>query len=263
MALLRFPRRSKPRNRFAFVFYATEENYAIAVLVFVHLLRGLGMRQDADVLVLHLPLAAEILDKMKRVGIATRRVKPFRHVMNGHYRHSFLKLRIFELVEYDRLIFADADAIPLKSLDYLLSLASAAPIAAARAYWLAQPRWTSALLVVQPSLAQWNRTRPHIETARQTGFYDMDILNHEFAQEIESLPPAAFCLNTEWEDANRPGHFPDPVQAYATVSVVHFTALGKPWSCSTSEARRLRPNAHPLFFDLWEKWWMARDEIFP
>ena len=91
MPLLGFPRRSKPRNRVAFVFYAADENYAIAVLVFVHLLRGLGMRQDADVLVLPLPLAAGILDKMKRLGIATRRVKPFGHVMDDHYRHALTK----------------------------------------------------------------------------------------------------------------------------------------------------------------------------
>jgi hypothetical protein len=135
-------------------------------------------------------------------------------------------------------------------------------VAAPRAYWLPQPYWTSALLVAQPSIACWNRVKPHFAAASQKDYFDMDIISCEFANEIQSLPPTVFCLNSEWEDANRPGFFGDPVEAYSSVSVVHFTALGKPWTYSTAEAKRLRPNAHPLFYDLWDKWRTTRELIF-
>jgi alpha-N-acetylglucosamine transferase len=252
---------AKSGNRLAFVFYATNGDYAIAVMVFVHLLRDLGIRQDADVIVLHLPLAPLILEKMRRMGLLTRLVEPLDNVRHQHYRHSLVKLRVLELAEYDRVLFTDADAIPLNSLDDLLSLPLTDPIAAPRAYWLQQPYWTSALLVVQPSIARWNRIKRHFETASQRNAYDMDLINREFSGEIQSLPPATFCLNSEWEEANRPGFFADPVEAHARVSVVHFTALGKPWTYSTGDVRRLRPNAHPLFYDLWDKWRAAREAL--
>ncbi len=67
--LLRLPKR---RNRLAFAFYATNDEYAVAVLVFVHLLQQLGIRKDADVVVLHLPLAPDLLGMMKRMGIRSK-----------------------------------------------------------------------------------------------------------------------------------------------------------------------------------------------
>jgi hypothetical protein len=272
----------KSRNRLAFVFYATDEDYAVAVLVFVQLLRDLGIRDDADVIVLHLPIGSSIVKKMKQMGIANRVQLPLAPAMaekmkrmgitsrlfetppsvkNAFYRHCFLKLKSFQLVEYDRVLFIDADSIPLKNLDYLLSLQISEPVAAPRAYWLQQPFWTSALFIAQPSDASWARVERHFETADERNSYDMDIINCEFSNEIQSLPPATFCLNTEWEDANQRGLFPDPVEAYDSVAVVHFTAVGKPWTYSTDEVRRLRPNAHPIFYDLWDKWRVTREAI--
>jgi hypothetical protein len=257
-----FLRLPKSSNRLAFAFYATDENYAVAVVVFVYLLRDLGIREDADVIVLHLPLAPPILQKMARMGITTRVVEPFPVARNEYFRHCLVKLRILELADYERVLFIDADAIPLNNLDDLLSLPISEPIAAPRAYWLRQPFWTSALLVAKPSTAAWTRVRRHLETAASTSCYDMDLINREFAHEIQSLPLTSFCLNSEWEDADRPGFFADPVEAYSSVSVVHFTALGKPWAYSTDEVRSLRPNAHPLFYDMWDKWRATREAIF-
>jgi hypothetical protein len=89
----------------------------------------------------------------------------------------------------------------------------------------------------------------------------MDIVNRAFADEIQTLSPATFCLNSEWEEAGRRSFFADPVEACSSVSIVHFTALGKSWTYATSKARRRRPNAHPQFYDLWDKWRTTRDLI--
>lgn len=270
-------------NRLAFVFYATDETYAAAALVFVHLLRELGMRDDADIIVLHLPLASWIVEKMKSMGIKSRPHFPLDsgmtekmrqmgvssrlfgtapNVKKDFYRHCFLKLKCLQLVEYDRILFIDADSIPLKNLDGLLSLPFSEPIAAPRAYWLKQPFWTSALFLARPSNESYARAERHIETANGRDYYDMDILNREFSNEIHSLPETLFCLNSEWIDGNRPGHLADPVEAYDRVSVVHFTAVGKPWQYTTEEVRRRKPNAHPVLFDLWDQWRRAREAIF-
>ena len=35
------------------------------------------------------------------------------------------------------------------------------------------------------------------------------------------------------------------IESYLKLSVIHFSALGKPWFYPTDEVRRLRPNPHP------------------
>jgi hypothetical protein len=252
-------RKPKAQNRFALAFYATDEAHVIAVMVFVHLLRQLGIRSDADVVLLHLPMPPRLMKNANRLGIATRVVRPFEGPGNWWYRHCLLKLRVFELCEYERILYADADAIPLKNLDDLFSFPLYGSLACPRAYWLPQPHWTSALFVAKPSLTCRDRLTPHIEASKlRDDYFDMEIINSEFARDMETLPVTTFCLNSEWEQANRPGFFPGPVEAFESVSVVHFTALGKPWTYTTAEAETLRPNAHPIFYELWEKWRDAR-----
>jgi hypothetical protein len=98
--------------------------------------------------------------------------------------------------------------------------------------------------------------------ARERDFYDMDIVNEEFRNEIRTLPADVACLNSEWEDAERAGALGDFDVTFANIAVVHFSALGKPWSYSPKQARRLRASAHPAFHRLWDIWWSARDEVF-
>lgn len=248
--------------RRAYVFYATNDTYAVAVLVFVRLLRQLGIRGDTDVVVLHLTLSEHLLVMMESMQIVTRRVPAPALVRDRLCRHCLVKLRVLGLTDYERVVYVDADAIPLRPLDHLLELRFAEPLAAPTAYWLPQPCWGSHLLVVKPSAELWARVERRAPSAADRGLHDMDIVNLELGREIHSLPGETACLNSEWEDAGRPGAFGDPQESYARAAVVHFTALGKPWAHTPEDVRRLRPKAHPIFYRLWETWWEARDEIF-
>jgi len=151
--------------------------------------------------------------------------------------------------------------MPLQSLDHLFTLSFREQMAAPRAYWLPQPFVTSLLLVVAPSPGMWNRVERHFGTAYENKHYDMDIINLEFGEETFYLPDEYACLNSEWEDVERPFHFGDPEDSYERIQVVHFTALGKPWWYHPDTVRRLRPRAHPIFYDLWERWWLLREQL--
>jgi len=89
----------------------------------------------------------------------------------------------------------------------------------------------------------------------------MEIINQEFGREIQTLPSGIFSLDSKWEDINRVNFFGEPNEAYTKVSVVHFTSLEKLWSYSTNRVSRIRPNAHPIFYELWETWRRTRMEI--
>jgi len=252
----------RPPRHHAYVFYATNDTYAVAVLVFVQSLKRLGIRDDTDIVVFHLHLSRYLIAKFHEMGVRTRLVPALRYGLPRYYRDCLTKLRIFELDEYERVVYVDADAIPLKSLDPLFDLQFAEPVAAPSAYWLPEQLSGSHLLVVKPSGQLWTRIRRHFPHAMEKRYYDMDIVNLEFGDAIHTLPADIICLNSEWEDVCRPSFFDDPDDACTKVHVVHFTALGKPWSYSPKRARRLRPRAHPFFHELWERWWQTREELF-
>ncbi len=243
-----------------YAFYATDNTYAIAAMVCATLLRKAGA--NADFVMVHLPLSPFVMGRLRRMGIRTRLVDSLARSPSWYYRDCLVKLQILHLTDYARVIYLDVDAVPLKSLDDLFTMPLGVPLAAPVAYWLPRPYWSSHLLVVAPSEELWKRVGRRLERTPTDRRYDMDVINAEFGGEIHSLPPKLTLLNSEWEDRSRPHAFGDPAEAFRDVSLIHFSALGKPWSFTPQRVRRLRPNAHPEFCRIWELWWQARAEVF-
>ena len=80
------------------------------------------------------------------------------------WAQSMTKLRFFELTQYRRLIYFDADGLVMRSMDHLFNLPSA-PVAMPRAYWLSQPRMCNALAVIEPSAQRLEDLLHQAETA--------------------------------------------------------------------------------------------------
>ena len=247
-------------GRFAYAFYATDDTYAAAVIVFAHLLRLRGVGEGIDLVVLHVGVSAELVDRMRAMGLLTRAVERMRYSRHRYYRDCFVKLRVFALEDYQRVVYVDADAVPLAPLDDLFSFPFDGPLAAPRADWLPQPFWGSHLMVVRPSADAWQRVERLLPGAARRRHFDMDIVNDAFAGAIATLPARTVRLNSEWEDMTRPEAERRSTAGLDAV-VVHFTALGKPWSHDPARVRRMRPKAHPFFYELWETWWKARAEV--
>src|SRR4029079_3338026 len=89
-------------GRRAQVFYATDAAYAIAILVFVRQLLELGLGAGIELVALHLPLPSDLVAALRAHGIETREVPPVGTARSAYYRHSWVKLRVLELVEYSR-----------------------------------------------------------------------------------------------------------------------------------------------------------------
>lgn len=70
--------------------------------------------------------------------------------MNSVYRHCFLKLTVFKLIQYDRVLITDADSVVLKNLDHLFHLPRT-PVAIPHAHWLENrknPVFSTSILMV-------------------------------------------------------------------------------------------------------------------
>ena len=258
----------------AYALYATDDAYALAVLTFTRLLRQRGIGEGIEVVVLHHGVRPRVVSAFEEQGLRPRRVAPLRRAAalsrlrrgpTSYFRHSLTKLRVFELAEYERVVYCDADSVPLRSLDALFEAPGEGPVAAPVAYWLPQPWWTSALMVIRPDPAVWLAVREYAANARRD-VHDMDVVNLGLRGRIDSLPAGAFALNSEWERDPAPtyGHgaeLPERGRLRSGAFVVHMSALGKPWTHTTAECRRLRPEANPYFCGLWREWRATHAEV--
>jgi len=247
--------------RFAYVFYATNNIYAVAVMVAARALMRLEGRNDVDFVVLHHNVDRFILRRLREMGVFTKQVRPVPFAKDGYFVNSLTKLRVLQLTQYETAVFMDADSLPLKRLDDLFVSDWPGAIAAPTAYWFPDKAVTSALFAFRPSADLWARVSRHFASARARQLFDMDIINLEFAGDVKFLPGEYLCLNTEYGDQTRPTFFGDPDVSYDQVRVVHFSDLGKPWFYRPHVVRDMRPNAHPQFYLACEDWWRLRDQV--
>ena len=251
-------------NPSACAFYATNDAYAVAVLVATSRLRKLGIAPDIDIVALHHNVSRYILDSMRGLGILTVSARPPWPATVRCFRNSLLKLRIFQLSQYQRVVYLDADSLPLTNLACLFEVPFSEPVALPRAYWLPQPCGTSALMVVRPSAEIWRYLQGWIDDAMATGAdirCDMDVINEALRDQIHFLPAEWLSLNGEWSDRDVATAYGEPDAALAHVQVIHFSDLGKPWFHHPRTVRRLRPNARERYYDFWREWWTIREEL--
>jgi glycogenin glucosyltransferase len=125
------------------------------------------------------------------------------------WRNSLTKLRIFQHIGYDRVVFLDADSLPIRNLDHLFDLPvyldeevsdndgaeatknKVAPLFyAPKAYWLAQPFFASTVMVLTPNNATFDHLLAFLDERHQSnaapsgGDFDMDVLNAYFHKSL-------------------------------------------------------------------------------
>lgn len=292
----------KPGCKFAYVFYVTMAHYYCGALVNAHQLIQLGKDPKIDIIIL---TSADFQPPLQHRETAENDLKIIHMTMDmlplgnfdnltgtfaGYYADSMVKFSVFSLYEqgYTRIIFLDSDSLVLKSLDELFYLPSVS-LAAPRAYWIdpgplkpncgsatwrpddgpevgLQQKFTSALMVVEPSKLVWERLQAKYwpdGKANFTNMFDMDLLNVEFKDEVMLLPGSQLLrLSSDWGPdgriANR--HIPGNKEIldeefFNSTYVLHFTWAGKVWSMSTEVFEINNPTAHPFAKRIWEKWW--------
>ncbi|MEM7223162.1 MAG: hypothetical protein AAF495_09305 [Pseudomonadota bacterium] len=249
------------RKAFAYAFYATDDTYAIAVIVLARLLRQLGVGPGIGFVVVHLPLAPPILAAMAQMGMTTIAVPRPPQTRHWYFRDCLVKLRILLLTQYERVIYLDADSLPLKSFDDLFSLPFDGAIAAPPALWVRRPWFTTLMMMIKPSESLWQRAERHFPALQETGFYDGNIINEEFGPEIFPLPDTTIAPNSYWADAQKETPLGMPDRLPKEIRLVHFYDLGKPWRHHPDRVPGLRPKAHPAFAEQRRAWWQERERL--
>jgi len=181
----------------------------------------------------------KLLAKAQSMGVIVRGVRPVPNPGGmSYYHHVFVKFRVFELLEYKRLLYFDSDCIFLKAMDELFALPPA-PLYAPRAWW-EKKFFTSMLMVIDPAACQPNDKNMWDRVGKKDNWFDMDILNDMYGSYISLLSPYLSTLVGHWADLEAPTPFPDALDSLlAKISHVHFTFGRKPWDFPASRVLAL------------------------
>ena len=193
---------------YAYVFYATQAEYACSVLINIERLTSIFHTQHRIIVLVKPTISSEYLSRFtaQNATVIPYEPPPLHDNANPYYSDVLLKLVAFRLHQYipslARVLILDSDQIILQSLDHVFSL-PATDLAAPRAYWLGSSQFTSAFLLVSLSDRLWNRMDLGLKKIKHDTF-DMDLLNSMFAETVMLLPGDYCTLNSQWETNSIP-----------------------------------------------------------
>eukprot|EP01084_Bolivina_argentea_P185200 319397_1 len=269
-------------SRFGYAFYATKYEYLCSAFVAIESLLNTNILSEYDIIIIiPKPNIRKILITVKmqqyinitntnRIGniiIKNFTIPRELKASKSFYKYTLLKLTIFQLYQYKRIIYIDSDSLILKNLDHLFLLNDNITIAAPQAIWLDKNVVTSMLLVVKPNqifyedilIPKFNNNSIWIQ--KYSNYYDMDFINDYLNNELFILSHKYGALNSFFVTNN------DSITVYAKESniaikdvfVVHFTAKGKPWSYMINP--HWMNDTTKIFYKLHYKWHTYKDRV--
>lgn len=160
----------------------------------------------------------------------------------AYWNETFLKLRIFDLVSYDKLVYIDADMIVLENLDHLFERKHISAVQGGKLIF----GWediNSGLMVIEPNRKEYEEMVSLIplvcerKIEENTGFGDQDVISYYYKN-----------INRKWEEENRLDERYNAMircihelcvhYGYENLKVIHFVGERKPWMFSLAEIAR-------------------------
>lgn len=207
-------------------------------------LRGFGCRLVAAEL---LPTSAEFDERHRRDRLHaeapfTKGKKPTFHTPLD----NFAKLRLWQMEEYERVVFIDADALVLKNIDKLFAYPEFC--AAPNVYESLGDfhRMNSGVFVARPSQATFSAMLERLDAPNAFWRRTDQTFLQAFFPDWHGLPVTMNMLQYVW--FNLP-----ELWDWASIGVLHYQ-YEKPWETGHPKADRLRP-----LIELWHAYHTGRD----
>lgn len=158
---------------------------------------------------------------------------------------NFCKLRLWQLEEYDTVVFLDADTLVLANIDKLFAYPefSAAP----NVYESLADfhRLNSGVFVAHPSQATFGRMQAHLDLPGIFWHRTDQTFLQDFFPDWHGLPVTMNMLQYVWFNLPELWHWP-------SIAVLHFQ-YEKPWEKDHPKAGRLEP-----LIELWRAFYEGR-----
>jgi len=249
-------------SRHAYATLVTNADYAVGATALV---RSLGLtRTPADIVVMHTGgVEASALDPMEALGARLVRAELLPTSDDFNQRHArakihadhpftkgskpafhtpldnFAKLRLWEMEEYEKIVFIDADAIVLKNIDRLFDYPefSAAP----NVYESLSDfhRLNSGVFVAKPSRGTFEAMLARLDAPDAVWPRTDQTFLQAFFPDWHGLPVFFNMLQYVW--FNLP-----ELWDWKAISVLHYQ-YEKPWEAGHPKAEKLKP-----LIELWQ-----------
>jgi hypothetical protein len=252
-------------TRFAYIQYATSDDYLCNSLMLFATLERLESRADRVLLytanLLYSSTATRLLESARADYNVQLVLVEKQHKNDVHYvwADSYTKLLAFNQTQYERVIHLDSDSTLRENLDNLFFLPEA-PVVLPKAYWLGKPKLGAHIMVLQPSDDIFGKIVKGIRGASR-GTYDMEIVNKIFGTSCLLLPHQPYALLTGEFGSPDPEHKAfmgedgdwDPEMVLEQAKFVHFSdyPFPKPWEETTAEQQE---KAVPPCVDNYQGW---------
>ena len=171
-----------------------DNSYGIALRVLAHSLDKANMHADKILLYLPTQVHIEVLLEVQQAGWQlwpVKRIDPPKAGVSHQFRDQFTKLRIWELVQYESVIYLDADTLVLRNFDELWSLPTA--FAAVPDIYLDDRSWVlginAGVMFVKPSVDTFNNLLRDIHTVvYEPSQAEQSFLREKYAYSVMRLP---------------------------------------------------------------------------
>lgn len=194
---------------YAYVFYATQNEYACSVLVNIERLQNKFNTTHRIFVLATSALSPEYLKAFenRNVTVSVEQPPPLAEGGTWYYQDCLLKLFAFKMHKIDptlkRVLMLDSDQLILKNLDDLFEDLPEVDLASPRAYWVDRRTLSSTFMMIFLSDRLWSTVETAIKNITKDK-YDMDLVNDVLGDTVMMLPGNFVTLNSHFEEWNLP-----------------------------------------------------------
>ncbi|KAF8775283.1 hypothetical protein HU200_004689 [Digitaria exilis] len=257
------PRRSTgigSRQAYATVLHSADA-YVCGAIALAKSIRMSGSTRDLVALVDEQNVGAEHRVALVTAGWEVRpspRIRNPRAAKDTYNEWNYSKFRLWQLTDYDKVVFLDADLLVLRSMDFLFEEAFELSATVNSGV-----RFNSGVMVLEPCNCTFELLMSGINDIASYNGGDQGYLNEVFTW-WHRLPRRANFLKYVWNERDRETQArvlsADPAEVHA----VHYLGM-KPWLCYRDydcnwDVEALRRFASD---EAHAKWWAVHDRIEP
>jgi glycogenin glucosyltransferase len=236
----------------------TTDNYAVGALALYESLRKTSPQYGFVVLLTKL-VSAECEQNLARARISTVRIDKHLEASatsnqargHTHWNSTFSKLLMFELVQYEKIVYLDSDMMVLRNLDHLFERPHMSAVVPdmrmpGRESWV---QFCSGLMVLEPKAGLASAIMRHAAEveAKTRNYGDQDLLHEHFPDwpthpELHLEQTYGVFLGSLDRYLKSYGydlHLEEPDGK--TIAVVHFVGARKPWQWGGGESVSIAP----------------------
>ncbi len=231
---------------YAYVTLLSTNNYYKGVVALFESLKLTNPVYNNFVVVVNENIDNTIIDDLKNRGyivIKKNSIDASKYCENTSYKYwinTFDKLNVFELTEFDKILYLDCDLYINKNIDELFSLPNLSAVISGKEYVKEWVEMNSGLIVIEPEEGLVNKM---LEVLKNTKFDkdigDQDIINYYFDWKNKDLAISEiynmyyFLIDYY---VNALGYKSNEFR------VVHFIGERKPWMMDDEEIENYRRN---------------------